>query len=277
MLSGSSYTLSSINDYSKLRIPDYFLSIRIPSCSSGYYSKDIYSPCKPCRKGTWQDDADAKVCQVCPKGITTAQAASTNALDCNVCAANACNGHEKSCNVIRGAPSCECNHFYLQFDNCKHPWILYLSASATILAIVLLMSLISWVNKQRQRHRLVKQKLSEKQKQIVELNKVWDIKSDQIQWNHVFDSGACGEVWKGCWRELPVAIKTLHKFLYEIGNEDFLIEFNREVKLLRTLRHPNVVLFYGYPVVSFFSSLRYKPVLSGCSCLCLFNSCTFSN
>jgi len=53
-----------------------------------------------------------------------------------------------------------------------------------------------------------------------------------------------GEVWKCEWRETIVAVKKLQSHWIE-ANPTVLEEFEQEVKFLRTIRHPHIVLFFG--------------------------------
>lgn len=57
-------------------------------------------------------------------------------------------------------------------------------------------------------------------------------------------AGGFGEVWQGMWGLVPVAIKLLHKHVREfdpLASQDF----EKEALLLQSIRHPNVVVFYG--------------------------------
>ena len=56
-------------------------------------------------------------------------------------------------------------------------------------------------------------------------------------------SGASGEVYLAEWQERRVAIKRLHP--QSSLDENSMLEFDREVKLLRSLRHRNIVWFLG--------------------------------
>jgi len=54
--------------------------------------------------------------------------------------------------------------------------------------------------------------------------------------------GGYGEVWKCEWREHTVAVKKLLK--HWISGESNS-KFHEEIEFLQTIRHPNIVLFYG--------------------------------
>lgn len=57
-------------------------------------------------------------------------------------------------------------------------------------------------------------------------------------------AGSYGEVCRGQWRGTDVAIKTFHEGL----SDTILKDFETEVSLLSSLRHPNILLFIGASV-----------------------------
>ncbi|XP_048137435.1 serine/threonine-protein kinase EDR1 [Rhodamnia argentea] len=70
---------------------------------------------------------------------------------------------------------------------------------------------------------------------------------DEIQWEHLvigerIGLGSYGEVYNADWNGTEVAVK---KFLDQDFSGAALDEFRREVRIMRRLRHPNVVLFMG--------------------------------
>ncbi|XP_010041776.2 serine/threonine-protein kinase EDR1 [Eucalyptus grandis] len=70
---------------------------------------------------------------------------------------------------------------------------------------------------------------------------------DEIQWEHLvigerIGLGSYGEVYHADWNGTEVAVK---KFLDQDFSGAALDEFRREVRIMRRLRHPNVVLFMG--------------------------------
>jgi len=56
--------------------------------------------------------------------------------------------------------------------------------------------------------------------------------------------GSFGEVYSGTWYQTRVAIKKLPAEMLR-SNASVLDEFNREINLLRSLRHPNILQFLG--------------------------------
>ncbi|KAJ8760737.1 hypothetical protein K2173_017847 [Erythroxylum novogranatense] len=74
-----------------------------------------------------------------------------------------------------------------------------------------------------------------------------DVGDCEIPWEHLvigerIGLGSYGEVYRADWNGTEVAVK---KFLDQDFSGAALAEFKREVRIMRRLRHPNVVLFMG--------------------------------
>jgi len=78
----------------------------------------------------------------------------------------------------------------------------------------------------------------------------WEIQYEELVFTDkdLIGSGAFGEVFKGSWRKIPVAIKQLKADAIDATQ---LKEFREEIALMKNLRpHSNVVLFFGACVSS---------------------------
>ncbi|KAJ3694917.1 hypothetical protein LUZ60_000294 [Juncus effusus] len=74
-----------------------------------------------------------------------------------------------------------------------------------------------------------------------------DVAELEIQWEDItlgerIGLGSFGEVYKGDWHGTEIAVK---KFLHQDISSDALEEFRSEVRIMKRLRHPNVVLLMG--------------------------------
>lgn len=74
----------------------------------------------------------------------------------------------------------------------------------------------------------------------VQLATTMKINIDELTFTSKISEGAYGAVFRGVWCNQDVAIKRL-----KVEDED---AFVREVSVLNCLRHPNVLMLYGYSV-----------------------------
>eukprot|EP00047_Mylnosiga_fluctuans_P000469 m.193388 g.193388 ORF g.193388 m.193388 type:complete len:1456 (+) comp10069_c6_seq16:20-4387(+) len=86
--------------------------------------------------------------------------------------------------------------------------------------------------------------LIEKEQQVVALKKAWEISPQDVILRDKIGSGGHGDVFIAQWRDMTVAIKTV-KGVRATMTEKLNRDLDREISLLQTIRHPNIVLFFG--------------------------------
>eukprot|EP00037_Helgoeca_nana_P031080 m.392601 g.392601 ORF g.392601 m.392601 type:complete len:1013 (+) comp28325_c0_seq15:255-3293(+) len=76
------------------------------------------------------------------------------------------------------------------------------------------------------------------------MEQAWKIRVFDLHFGDVIGEGSYGRVFKGSWGHIPVAIKVLRQ---PIDDEvpQVLEDFHREVKFMRSIRHPHILTFYG--------------------------------
>lgn len=84
--------------------------------------------------------------------------------------------------------------------------------------------------------------MSTKSDRILEDVAEWEIPWEELVIGERIGLGSYGEVYHGDWHGTEVAVK---KFLEQDISGDALEEFRSEVRLMKRMRHPNVVLFMG--------------------------------
>ena len=95
---------------------------------------------------------------------------------------------------------------------------------------------ISW------RQRIVTHQSNE----IAQLNNTWTIDSREVKLRRRIDKdfpGVYGEVYEAEYREIVVAVKKLQREHLPINR--IFLEFEREIEVMKTIRHPNIVWFLG--------------------------------
>lgn len=74
---------------------------------------------------------------------------------------------------------------------------------------------------------------------------LWLLKETEIRIEEKLKPGAGGDVFKASWRGLPCVVKTCSKN----APDQILTDLAHEIKVLSTIRHPNLVLFLGAAIV----------------------------
>ncbi len=223
------------------------LSFYSPNCPAGFTSSDLRKyMCSECSFGSYSP-ATNSTCSPCPPGLTTSHKAATDKTDCNRCLSNHC--VHGSCTVTLRGPAfdCVCQFGFTKDGNGLCTVVTYYIAAAGSLAgvalIVLLVVLAVKARRARKRHNMM---LQDKDHELVEMTNSFNIDSREVRLRARIDKnapGGFGEVYKAEYREITVAVKKLqgiHQHLDRIA-----LEFEREIEVMRTIRHPNIVLFLG--------------------------------
>ena len=85
--------------------------------------------------------------------------------------------------------------------------------------------------------------LLEKETEVAKYRKVWHIAPSEVTFSESIGKGSVGEVYKGIWRGIDVAIKTVKGAW--MSSEEMEKELDHEASMLQSVRHANVVQFFG--------------------------------
>ena len=77
----------------------------------------------------------------------------------------------------------------------------------------------------------------------MQYRKAWHIAGDEMQMFECIGHGAVGEVFKGKWRGMMVAVKTVKGAW--MSSEEMEQELDHEATVLQAVRHAHVVQFFG--------------------------------
>eukprot|EP00051_Salpingoeca_urceolata_P010285 m.125262 g.125262 ORF g.125262 m.125262 type:complete len:1355 (-) comp16649_c0_seq1:659-4723(-) len=220
-------------------------------CNPGSFSPNFDSvDCALCPVGTYSMVAGATMCTSCPGDSTSLLVGASSKQLCTVCQPGICNGHG-SCDVspetFRG--SCTCNPGYTG-ENCETNALGI--ALGTVFAGLLIAALGALYYRRSKRSlrmlmeetTLTKQLLDSNQLELAELERSWQIRQDEIDYKRHVGSGGFGEVWLAEYMDRPVAVKRLKESV-QLWDDLAVEEFQAECKLMRSLRHRNIVFFYG--------------------------------
>eukprot|EP00052_Salpingoeca_macrocollata_P026562 m.247258 g.247258 ORF g.247258 m.247258 type:complete len:1160 (-) comp22595_c3_seq2:28-3507(-) len=226
------------------------VSTMYPRCNEGQFLNNA-SGCVPCGAGTYSSVFGNEACEPCP-GNTYSQPGAISVLECDTCIPNFCNGHGQ-CVVVAGTASCACDSGY-SGSQCDNPYLLN-TVLPSILGSLFFLCLVFGalhlyrrkMSRIRQYQKLQEEILENQSAAIAELQCAWEIPWSALKILRSLDKGASGEVFLAQYDDRDVAVKLLHAHL-ALMDEASLKEFESETKLMRTLRHRNVTLFYGFGV-----------------------------
>ena len=238
-------------------------------CTPGFRAlslADTYT-CVPCPVGSYSQNSSALNCTQCPFGTTTSSAESITVLECNLCVSNfSC--HSGSCSVdpVTRAPICSCSIFLSPQSQCTSISTLTLGLIAGIGGTILLVLVIIIARRAWRRSQAANADLRVKMKsQEEEFENAWKINESEIYYTRMLGEGAFGEVWQGLWGDRPVAVKKLRVVLRDQTTSLPAIDsaqsrsstssraqvgFEREIKVIRRIKHINIVLCYGAGVTT---------------------------
>ena len=219
-----------------------YFSFLYPACSPGTTSSVwATETCTRCKKGSYAATG-ARHCSFCPKGLTTMSSNSTSLSNC-ICRNDYCNNGE--CIVAEPGENmrsavCKCNTGYTG-TTCQYPT--YYLIGVSVLGVTVLVFLLFLFLRKAQNY---KRRKRDVEKQLVLVQKVWSIDSDELSLESRIDvqtPGSYGEVYRAIYRDMTVAVKYLSKVL--LSNQTIRREFEREIEVMREIRHPNIVMFFG--------------------------------
>ena len=218
-----------------------------PSCPAGMASKNLqHEMCYNCPVGHFSATPHSP-CSPCPDGLTTEHEGSGSPANCSRCVDNYC-GYG-TCYVTLPGPSstCECQFGFTKNNKglCTVATF-YIAASGFTSGVALLLLIVVLVTKFRKARKDDKVIIKNKDHELMELTNVFNIDSKELKLRKRIDKdcpGGYGEVYLAEYREMMVAVKKLQGIHMELDRIE--LEFEREIEVMRAIRHPNIVLFLG--------------------------------
>lgn len=239
---------------------DYFygsttraISIIRPGCNLGTFSRNfLLEQCQHCPPRQYPNST-RQSCDTCPQGLTIPKNNKpvidhTNCSDCinssSYCQGGTCKAMKASDGSVWASCSCPFGFTEVLGDDTSVCQPIYLAeAVGAIVAVVVAICLIIMAVRIVKGH--VRNALKTKEAELRELANIWVIDSHELKLLERIDSncpGGFGDVYKAEYREFTVAVKKLQQLQRVDQIEQ---EFEREIQFMRTVRHPNIVLFLG--------------------------------
>eukprot|EP00117_Sycon_ciliatum_P013459 scpid12850/ scgid14118/ Serine/threonine-protein kinase CTR1 len=202
----------------------------------------VNDSCKACDVNFYSSDLSG-ICTECGPYLITNSTASKECSALDPCYKDFCHGHGE-CLVNHRKATCSCNWGYLSYDNCQLPLVIILIVTGTVILALIILFVWRRVRQSQKLFRQREQDLQVSRWQLRQLANGVLVKWREIEPSikRIIGSGSSGDVFLAELSDIPVAVKVLRR-----GRMDdvFLQQFIRELDLMRTVRHPNIVIFLG--------------------------------
>jgi hypothetical protein len=202
-------------------------------------------PCMPCKIGQYSTVyLNVRQCVDCPRGTTTLKANTTSAEGCicdiKYCVHGAC--QRVSQGNVFGAV-CNCSFGFMGRRCNKIEAAVFLLSFGLLIAVTIVATTLAWCGIRTARHHRARKKT---EWELNEMQRTFTVLPWEVTLLCRLDRncpGGYGQVHKATYRDWTVAIKQLHLDMAEWA--DIRNDFLREIRFMRTVRHPNVVMFIG--------------------------------
>ena len=182
---------------------------------------------------------------MCPTGATTRGPGMTSAESCTCdltyCRHGSCQVVAKDGGEVRAF--CTCSSGFIG-DQCQEiSAVVVILSSVVSFVLIFITSALACCGIRTVRHRRAKQRT---ERELEETRRAFTIQPQEVHLLSRLDEdcpGGYGQVHKATYRDMTVAVKQLQLVMAEWV--DIRKEFLREIQFMRTIRHPNIVMFLG--------------------------------
>ncbi|XP_065192419.1 probable serine/threonine-protein kinase drkC [Sycon ciliatum] len=219
-------------------------------CPVGF-GRDERSHCKPCPIGKYSPSLEQQ-CIKCNQSLTTVGEAASHCVPEGPCKDNTCNGHgECLVNKANFKHICVCRFGYLTSDDCDAPAVYLILMASLVFATTLttlVIALIQFLRKTRALNakeiELVNtnRDLYRSNRKLSQINHGTCIAWSDLKIQRQLAEGRFCKVLLAELGDMAVVVKRLPPFVSTASPYDSFIQ---EAEVLRTLSHPNIVLFLG--------------------------------
>ncbi|XP_065187367.1 uncharacterized protein LOC135817991 [Sycon ciliatum] len=213
--------------------------------------RDEKSQCQPCPIGKYSATLQQQ-CVKCNQSLTTVGEAASHCVPQGPCKDNSCNGHgECVVNKADFKHICVCRFGYLSSDDCNAPAVYLILMASFVFATTLTTLVIALTQFLRKRRALYAKEIElvntnrdlyRSNRKLSQINHGTCIAWSDLKIQRQLAEGRFCKVLFAELGDMAVVVKRLPPFVSTASPYDSFIQ---EAEVLRTLSHPNIVLFLG--------------------------------
>ena len=232
-------------------VPRTFLWLKNTNqCPPGYQRTNHSKTCQQCPQNYVSPTTHSQ-CIPCPNPTITNGTGQTQCISPDPCRPGYCHGHGHCVVSQDFKPICQCQYGYLPSDNCKFPTVHIAVLTGIILTALLFISATALYkcvyhkNDAQRKDQQLQDKHRElrvRQKKLDQINAGTRIKWTDLTIIKQLASGRYSKVYLAQFGEITVAVKRFPAYFTPSSPYDAFIQ---EAETLRSLRHPNIVAFFG--------------------------------
>jgi hypothetical protein len=121
------------------------------------------------------------------------------------------------------------------------------SIAASFFAVAGLLVLVVWWSRTREAAQSLLVQLQYKETEMGAMRRIWQIPAGELVIGSDIAAGSFGKVMRALWNDIPVAVKYLSAtgIVTATMDKNAAADFERECAFMKSVRHPNIILFFG--------------------------------
>jgi serine/threonine protein kinase len=116
--------------------------------------------------------------------------------------------------------------------------------TVSLFSVLVVLALVIWYSRARDVAKSLSSRLQDTEAEMGAMRRMWQIPASELEIEGDIASGSFGRVVRALWNDIPVAVKYLPSSLCSF-DEIAAADFERECAFMKSVRHPNIVLFFG--------------------------------
>jgi hypothetical protein len=115
---------------------------------------------------------------------------------------------------------------------------------ASLFSVTGLIALVLWWSRTSDDKEQLSSRLELSRAEVSSMQRLWEIRPSELVMQDDIAAGSFGKVVQALWNDIPVAVKCLSGVSTSL-DDAAVADFERECAFMKSVRHANIILFYG--------------------------------